>query len=52
MTGVLVLELSARGAFRLPAVAVSHGWFQTAPFAWSPDAGTLGRTERLGGRPV
>jgi 3-methyladenine DNA glycosylase/8-oxoguanine DNA glycosylase len=52
VTGVLVLELSARGAFRLPAVAVSHGWFQTAPFAWSPDAGTLGRTERLGGGPV
>jgi 3-methyladenine DNA glycosylase/8-oxoguanine DNA glycosylase len=52
VTGALVLDLPARGAFRLPAVAVSHGWFQTAPFAWDPDAGTLTRTERLGGGAV
>ena len=52
MSGALVLELPARGTFRLPAVAVSHGWFQTAPFAWDADAGTLVRTERLGDGPV
>jgi 3-methyladenine DNA glycosylase/8-oxoguanine DNA glycosylase len=42
------LLLTARGPFRLPAVAVSHGWFQTAPFSWDPDRGRLGRTEKLG----
>ena len=52
MSGALVLELPAPGAFRLPAVAVSHGWFQTAPFAWDQDAGILGRTERLDDGPV
>lgn len=52
MSGASLLVLPARGAFRLPAVAVSHGWFQTAPFAWDPDAGTLRRTERLEGGPV
>jgi 3-methyladenine DNA glycosylase/8-oxoguanine DNA glycosylase len=29
---------------------VSHGWFQTAPFAW--DGAVLGRVERLDGAPV
>jgi 3-methyladenine DNA glycosylase/8-oxoguanine DNA glycosylase len=52
MSGAPVLVLPARGAFRLPAVAVSHGWFQTTPFSWDPDAGTLGRTERLEAGPV
>jgi 3-methyladenine DNA glycosylase/8-oxoguanine DNA glycosylase len=52
VSGAPLLVLGARGAFRLPAVAVSHGWFQTAPFAWDPDAGTLRRTERLGDGPV
>ncbi|MGE0028149.1 MAG: DNA-3-methyladenine glycosylase [Thermoleophilia bacterium] len=52
MSGASLLVLPARGAFRLPAVAVSHGWFQTAPFAWDPEAGTLSRTERLEGGPV
>ena len=28
---------------------MSHGWFQTAPFAWDRDAGVLDRVERLGG---
>jgi 3-methyladenine DNA glycosylase/8-oxoguanine DNA glycosylase len=46
------LVLEARGAFRLGAVAVSHGWFQTAPFCWDPEGGRLERTERLGGGPV
>ena len=35
------LVLEARGAFRLGAVAVSHGWFQTAPFCWDPEGGRL-----------
>lgn len=52
MSGASLLVLPARGAFRLPAVAVSHGWFQTAPFAWDPAAGILSRTERLEGGPV
>ncbi len=52
MSGASLLALPARGAFSLPAVAVSHGWFQTAPFAWDPDAETLGRAERLEGGPV
>jgi len=29
-------------------VAVSHGWFQTAPFSWDREAATLRRAERLG----
>ncbi len=40
--------ISAQGPFRLAAVAVSHGWFQTAPFAWDPEDERLGRTEDLG----
>ena len=46
------LLLTARGPFRLPAVAVSHGWFQTAPFSWDSETGRLERTEALGGGPV
>ena len=42
------LLLTARGRFSLPAVAVSHGWFQTAPFSWDAERGRLVRTERLG----
>ena len=41
------LTLAARGPFRLPAVAVSHGWFQTAPFEWDATAGALRRAEAL-----
>jgi DNA-3-methyladenine glycosylase II len=33
-------------------VAVSHGWFQTAPFAWDGDRLELSRTEALDGRTV
>jgi 3-methyladenine DNA glycosylase/8-oxoguanine DNA glycosylase len=29
-------------------VAVSHGWFQTAPFSWDAEAGALTRAESLG----
>lgn len=46
------LLLTAKGPFSLPAVAVSHGWFQTAPFSWDSGAGRLERTEALGGGPV
>lgn len=46
------LELQARGPFRLPAVAVSHGWFQTTPFAWDPAGERLERVEVVGGRAV
>jgi 3-methyladenine DNA glycosylase/8-oxoguanine DNA glycosylase len=42
------LTLTARGPFRLAAVAVSHGWFQTAPFSWSSEDATLRRVEVLG----
>jgi 3-methyladenine DNA glycosylase/8-oxoguanine DNA glycosylase len=42
------LTLAARGPFRLPAVVVSHGWFQTAPFAWDAGAGVLRRAEAYG----
>jgi len=44
------LRLTANGPFRLRAVVVSHGWFQTAPFAWDHDAERLTRVERLGRR--
>lgn len=37
----------ARGSFRLAAVAVSHGWFQTAPFAWDRTGELLHRAEAL-----
>lgn len=40
--------ISAQGPFRLAAVAVSHGWFQTAPFTWDAAGGRLARTEDLG----
>lgn len=43
------LVLSARGPFHLPAVAVSHGWFQTSPFRWDPTAERLDRVEAVGG---
>lgn len=38
----------AQGPFRLAAVAVSHGWFQTAPFTWDQTGELLHRTEDLG----
>lgn len=47
-----VFALAARGPFRLASVAVSHGWFQTSPFAWDASAGLLGRAEALEGAPV
>ncbi len=40
--------IAAQGPFRLTAVAVSHGWFQTAPFTWDPEGERLGRSEDLG----
>ncbi|WP_217922600.1 DNA-3-methyladenine glycosylase family protein [Miltoncostaea oceani] len=47
------LELDARGPFRLRAVAVSHGWFQTAPFRWDDGGeGRLDRVEPLDGHAV
>jgi len=39
--------ITARGPFRLAAVAVSHGWFQTEPFAWDRDRERLHRVEGL-----
>lgn len=39
--------LAARGPFRLDAVVVSHGWFQTAPFAWDAAARRLERADLL-----
>jgi 3-methyladenine DNA glycosylase/8-oxoguanine DNA glycosylase len=33
-------------------VAVSHGWFQTAPFAWDAAGEVLRRDEAYGDRPV
>ena len=39
--------IPVHGAFRLTAVVVSHGWFQTAPFAWDPEGETLSRAEDL-----
>jgi 3-methyladenine DNA glycosylase/8-oxoguanine DNA glycosylase len=44
-----VLAMKARGPFRLGAVAVSHGWFQTAPFAWDRAGEQLHRAEDLAG---
>lgn len=44
--------LTARGPFRLPVVVESHGWHQTAPFRWDPDAGVLERREALAGGPA
>lgn len=52
MSGAPLLVLGACGTFRLAAVAVSHGWFQTAPFAWDPEGATLRRTEGLGDGPA
>lgn len=46
------MTLAARGPFRLPAVAVSHGWFQTAPFAWDAEGEVLRRVEAYGDGPV
>ena len=40
--------IPVQGPFRMAAVAVSHGWFQTAPFAWDPEGETLSRAEDLG----
>jgi 3-methyladenine DNA glycosylase/8-oxoguanine DNA glycosylase len=48
VTGAGGLTLAARGPFRLAAVAVSHGWFQTAPFSWDPQGEVLERVEPLG----
>jgi 3-methyladenine DNA glycosylase/8-oxoguanine DNA glycosylase len=39
-------------SLRLERVVVSHGWFQTPPFAWDEHAGVLLRRERVGGRAV
>jgi 3-methyladenine DNA glycosylase/8-oxoguanine DNA glycosylase len=46
------LTLQARGPFRLRAVAVSHGWFQTAPFTWHEQDERLVRVEGLGSRAI
>lgn len=48
MSGAGGLTLAARGPFRLAAVAVSHGWFQTAPFSWDPRSEVLERVESRG----
>lgn len=40
--------IPVQGPFRLAAVAVSHGWFQTAPFRWDGEEGRLHRVEDLG----
>lgn len=44
--------IPARAPFRLAAVAVSHGWFQTAPFTWDRTGELLHRTEDLGAGPL
>ena len=41
-----------RGPFRLATQAISHGWLQTPPFGWDPDARVLTRVERLGSGPT
>lgn len=46
------LVLAARGPFRLPAVAVSHGWFQTDPFRWDDVRQRLRRVEAVDRRAV
>lgn len=46
------MALGAAPPFRLGAVVLSHGWFQTAPFAWDADAQRLERIEMLLGGPV
>lgn len=46
------LLLRATGPFRLPAVAVSDGWFQTAPFAWNRQVECLDRVEAIDGTGV
>lgn len=46
------MRLSASPPFRLGAVVVSHGWFQTAPFAWDGEGSVLRRVERLPGGPA
>ncbi len=46
------LRLPAAPPFRLGAVVLSHGWFQTAPFAWDAEAGRLERIELLAGGPA
>lgn len=41
-------EIPVQGPFRLAAVAVSHGWFQTTPFRWDAANELLHRIEDLG----
>jgi N-glycosylase/DNA lyase len=46
------LLLGATPPFRLAAVVLSHGWFQTPPFAWRGAAGVLERVEAVDGAAV
>lgn len=52
MSGDRGFVVAARGPFRLGAVAVSHGWFQTAPFEWNRHDERLHRVEDLDGAVV
>lgn len=47
--GRLRLRPVGTAPLHLERVVVSHGWFQTPPFAWDPASGLLRRRERLGG---
>ena len=38
--------------FHFQPTVVSHGWYQLAPFRWSPRERVLRRAEILGGKPV
>jgi 3-methyladenine DNA glycosylase/8-oxoguanine DNA glycosylase len=46
------LCLEAAPPFRLGAVVLSHGWFQTAPFAWDEERERLERVEMLPAGPA
>jgi AraC family transcriptional regulator of adaptative response / DNA-3-methyladenine glycosylase II len=49
---VSALRLGVDPPFRLRAVVLSHGWFQTEPFAWDDATGALRRIESLPDGPV
>ena len=51
MSGAPVLVLPGPRGFRLAAVAVSDGWFQTAPFTWDPEHRHARPHGAPGGRP-
>jgi len=46
------VKLATPPDFSFGMTVTSHGWYQLAPFRWSPDKHLLGRTELLGGKAV